>query len=156
MRRDEIQQSRPFASRAEEAFLDLQRTASVLLRDFTNELKAVAGDAPLTQSQYNVLRILRGVHPDAIPCGEIGDRLVTPGPDVTRLLDRLAEQGLIARERDTADRRIVKARITPAGLDLLARLDVPVQDFLARRLGHLSEEEQQALVHLLERARSAR
>ena len=145
----EIHQQKPFVSLEEEAFLGLQRTASLLLQSLGRELKG----HDLTPAQYNTLRILRGAGPDALTCGEIGDRLVSPGPDVTRLLDRLEQRGLVTRLRDAEDRRIVRARITEQGLDLLATLDEPVGRMLGRLLGNLGQERLRAFVSLLDEAR---
>ena len=145
----EIRQSKPFASLEEEAFLGLQRTASLLLQALGRELK----DQDLSPAQYNTLRILRGAEPEALTCGEIGERLVSPGPDVTRLLDRLEGRGLVLRVRDEEDRRVVRARITEQGIALLARLDGPVGESLHRILGHLGAERLQTLIGLLEQAR---
>lgn len=146
---EEIRQSRPFVSREEEAFLNLQRTANALLQSITRSLKSF----DLTPTQYNVLRILRGSHPETLTCGDIGDRMVTPDPDVTRLLDRLEKRGLVERARDTIDRRVVRAGITEEGLTLLSQLDSPVPDWLDALLGHLAEEELETLTRLLEKAR---
>jgi len=145
----EIRQQKPFVSLEEEAFLGLQRTASLLLQSLGRELKG----HDLTPAQYNTLRILRGAGPDALTCGEIGDRLVSPGPDVTRLLDRLEQRGLVTRLRDAEDRRIVRARITEQGLGLLDTLDEPVGRLLARLLGNLGQERLQTFVALLDEAR---
>ncbi|MEO6192227.1 MAG: MarR family transcriptional regulator [Thermoanaerobaculia bacterium] len=145
----EIRQQKPFVSLEEEAFLGLQRTASLLLQSLGRELKG----HDLTPAQYNTLRILRGAGPDALTCGEIGDRLVSPGPDVTRLLDRLEQRGLVTRLRDAEDRRIVRARITEQGLDLLDTLDEPVGRMLGRLLGNLGQERLQTFVALLDEAR---
>ncbi len=145
----EIQQDAPFISSEEELFLNLQRTAHLLTRSFG----AVLGAGQLTLPQYNVLRILRGSHPKALTCGEIAERLVTPGPDVTRLLDRLEKRGLAERSRDAADRRVVRSRITEQGLGRLAELDQPVASWLTEHLGHLEADEQTTLVRLLERSR---
>ncbi len=145
----EIHQQKPFVSLEEEAFLGLQRTASLLLQSLGRELKG----HDLTPAQYNTLRILRGAGPDALTCGEIGDRLVSPGPDVTRLLDRLEQRGLVTRLRDAEDRRIVRARITEQGLDLLATLDEPVGQMLGRLLGNLGQERLRTFVALLDEAR---
>lgn len=145
----EIRQTKPFVSLEEEAFLGLQRTASLLLQALGRELK----DQDLSPAQYNTLRILRGAEPEALTCGEIGDRLVSPGPDVTRLLDRLEGRGLVLRVRDEEDRRVVRARITEQGIALLARLDGPVGESLHRILGHLGAERLQTLIGLLEQAR---
>ena len=72
----------------------------------------------LSSNQYNVLRILRGA-PEGLPCGEIGSRMITRDPDITRLLDRLEKRGLISRCRETKDRRMVLTRISAEGLKLL-------------------------------------
>jgi DNA-binding MarR family transcriptional regulator len=151
----EIQQEKPFVSLEEEAFLGLQRTASLLIQALGRELKAY----DLTPAQYNTLRILRGAEPDALTCGgltcgEIGERLVSPGPDVTRLLDRLEQGGLVIRLRDAEDRRVVRARITEKGIELLGRLDEPVGEMLARLLGNLGPAKLRSLVSLLEQARA--
>jgi DNA-binding MarR family transcriptional regulator len=147
----EIHQEKPFTGLEEEAFLGLQRTASLLMQALGRELKG----HDLSPAQYNTLRILRGALPDALTCGEIGERLVSPGPDVTRLLDRLEQRGLVTRLRDAEDRRVVRARITPEGADLLARLDEPVDHTLRRLLGSLGRAKLQTLVELLEEARAA-
>jgi DNA-binding MarR family transcriptional regulator len=107
----------------------------------------------LSATQYNVLRILRG-SPEGLPCGEIGSRMITRDPDITRLLDRLEKRELISRCRETKDRRMVMARITPEGLKLLARLDAPVEESHRKQLGHLGRERLRALAELLQACRS--
>jgi DNA-binding MarR family transcriptional regulator len=134
----------------EAAFLDLLRTTDMLARGLVRILKT--GD--LSANQYNVLRILRG-SPTGLPCGEIASRMITRDPDITRLLDRLEKRGLILRRRETKDRRMVMARITPDGLKLLARLDEPVEETHRRQLGHLGRERLRALTQLLHAARAA-
>jgi DNA-binding MarR family transcriptional regulator len=146
----EIQQEKPFVSLEEEAFLALQRTASLLMQALGRELKA----HDLTPAQYNTLRILRGARPDSLTCGEIGDRLVSPGPDVTRLLDRLEQHGLVERLRDAEDRRVVRARITGKGLALATELDEPVGSVLSALLGPLGPRKLKTLLQLLEAARA--
>lgn len=133
----------------EAAFLDLLRTTDMLSRGLIPVLKT----EDLSATQYNVLRILRGA-PEGLPCGEIGSRMITRDPDVTRLLDRLEKRGLISRCRETRDRRTVVTRITPAGLKMLARLDKPVKAGHHRQLGHLGRERLSALIELLRAARS--
>jgi DNA-binding MarR family transcriptional regulator len=146
---EEIQQEKPFASPEEEAFLALQRTASLLLQALGRCLKGF----DLSPAQYNTLRILRGAGEEALTCGEIGERLVSPGPDVTRLLDRLEQRRLVTRLRDEEDRRIVRARITEQGVALLADLDEPVERTLGEVLGHLGKERLRTLSRLLAEAR---
>ena len=133
----------------EAAFLDLLRTCDLLSRGPAQVLKT----EDLSATQYNVLRILRG-SPEGLPCGEIASRMITRDPDITRLLDRLEKRELISRCRETKDRRMVMARITPGGLKLLARLDVPVQEAHRKQLGHLGRERLRALTELLYVART--
>jgi DNA-binding MarR family transcriptional regulator len=132
----------------EAAFLDLLRTTDMLSRGLVHVLRA----EDLSSTQYNVLRILRGA-PEGLPCGEIGNRMITRDPDITRLLDRLEKRALISRRRDTQDRRTVLTRITPDGLKTLARLDEPVQSAHRQLLGHLGRARLRALADLLRLAR---
>lgn len=150
--RREIRQTAAFQSAEEEAFLNLQRTTGILMQSFAQLLKAEV-EGGLSAAQYNVLRILRGAHPDALSCGEIGERMVTADPDVTRLVDRLVRRGLAARSRDQEDRRVVKVKITGPGLQLLAALDPVVNGWLEEQLGHLSKSGLEGLIRQLERLR---
>lgn len=138
----------------EAAFLEMVRTTDMLSRRLAPILKA----QDLSSNQYNVLRILRGAaqSPDSpgLPCGEIGNRMITRDPDITRLLDRLEKRALIARWRDSNDRRVVMARITPEGLALLARLDQPIQQAHRHQLGHLGPTRLKTLTSLLKASRS--
>jgi DNA-binding MarR family transcriptional regulator len=128
----------------EAAYLDLLRTTDMLSRQAVQVLKT----EDLSPTQYNVLRILRG-SPDGLTCGEIGNRMITRDPDITRLLDRLEKRNVISRCRETKDRRMVLTRIAPEGLELLARLDEPVQATHRRLLGHLGRQRLRDLVSLL-------
>ncbi len=132
----------------EMAYLELLRTADMLSRNLSDLLKT----EDLSSTQYNVLRILRGA-PDGLPCGEIGSRMITRDPDITRLLDRLEKRGLISRHRETKDRRMVMARITPDGIQLLSRMDEPVRAAHRAQLGHLGRERLKDLTELLQVAR---
>jgi DNA-binding MarR family transcriptional regulator len=131
------------------AFLALARTAATLGDDL-DRLLAPLG---LSQPQYNVLRILRGAGDDGLCRHEIRERLLSRMPDVTRLVDRLAEGGLVERVRGTADRRVVRTTITDAGRALLAQLDAPVAAAHAQQFGHLSADELGQLVALLDAVR---
>jgi len=133
----------------EVAFLDLLRTSDLLTRGAAHIIK----NEDLSPTQYNVLRILRGT-PEGLPSGEIAGRMITRDPDVTRLLDRLERRRLISRFRETADRRVVRARITPEGLKLLSRLDEPVREIHRKQLGHLGRDRLSALAELLAAARA--
>lgn len=148
--RDEIQQKKPFSSLGVEAFLNLQRTSAGLLQAHASFLKSWG----LTPTQYNVLRILRGAHPDTLACREVGNRMVTPVPDVTRLLDRLEARSLVRRGRHEQDRRVVRVGITDTGLEALAELDEPLTGWVEEYLGHMDDERLARLAELLEELRS--
>lgn len=105
----ELKQNKPFKAPEEELYLSLLRTADLLTRGVVHLLK----DEGLTLTQYNALRILRGAGPEGLPCGEIGQRLVTRDPDITRLLDRLENQGLVTRHRHPQDRQSSLQRARP-------------------------------------------
>lgn len=141
---------KPAACPEEAVFVDLIRTADILTRGPAEILK----QHQLSSNQYNVLRILRGA-PEGLLCGEIGDRMISRDPDITRLLDRLEKRGLIGRCREDPDRRKILVRITPAGLALLASLHRPVCEMHRRQLGHLSPTQLRQLSRLLHTARRA-
>lgn len=138
----------PIASPQERGYLALLRTADRLEGKMAEWLKPHG----LSPTQYNALRILRGAGPDGLPCTEVGARMISRDSDITRLVDRLEKRGLVARSRGKKDRRVVRASITRAGLDVLRRLDQPVSEFVRGLMGNLSERSLQELVQLLEEA----
>ncbi len=146
----EIKQRKPFGSLEEEANIALMRTADVL----ASRAFALFKTHGISPTQYNVLRILRGAGAGGRRCSEIGERMITRDPDITRLLDRMEKSGLIARTRGKEDRRVVVARITPPGLDLLHELDRPVAELNKRLLGHMGERKLRSLLALLNQARN--
>lgn len=149
----ELHQTKPFASLEVEAALSIVRTAALINSEITETLRPHG----LTPAQYNVLRILRGAHEEGGLCRfEISDRLVTPGPDVTRLLDRLEAEGLVSRSRDPEDLRRKQAQVTLQGLDLLGRLDEEIEVLHRRQLGHIEEERLRGLTAVLAEAREER
>ena len=147
--REEIQQQKPFESLEQEAVLNVLRTADVLLQ----RIAAVLKPFRLSHSQYNVLRILRGAGPEGLACREIGRRMITRDPDITRLLDRLEARGLLTRTRDQQDRRVITARITSEGRSLVGALDQPIAEADCQPLRHLGERRLRTLIRLLELAR---
>jgi DNA-binding MarR family transcriptional regulator len=134
---------------AEEAFVAVLRTADRLQWKAAEMLKPHG----LSPTQYNALRILRGAGPEGLACSEVGERMINHDPDITRLLNRLERSGLIQRSREPKDRRVIKTRITAAGLDLLKGLNRVVAEFHRQLLGHLGQERLESLVRLLEAAR---
>jgi len=147
--RNEIRQKRPFDSLEQASYLNVQRTANLLVQGMADVLKP----AGLTPTQYNVLRILRGAKAP-LTCGQVGERMITRDPDVTRILDRMERQGLVRRTRTAEDRRVVVTEITAKGRDALARLDEPVARLHAAQLGHMGEKKLRTLSSLLEEARA--
>jgi DNA-binding MarR family transcriptional regulator len=147
----EIQQTRPFELVEEEAMLNIVRTAEVLQRAIADFLNGFG----LSSVQYNVLRILRGAGPAGATCSQIGKRMLTHDPDITRLLDRMEARGLIARARDGADRRAVITRITETGLALVGEIDQPLKTLFQTRLGKVGREELASLTSQLEKVREA-
>ena len=146
----EIQQRQPFRSRAHEAVVGLLRTTDVLRRQFE---KFVAPYG-ITLQQYNVLRILRGAGEEGLPTLSIAERMIEETPGITRLLDRLEAKGLVWRKRCPEDRRQVLCYLTPAGLDLVNRLDEPVHEADQTVLANLSPEQQETLCRLLDAIRA--
>jgi DNA-binding MarR family transcriptional regulator len=147
--KQEIAQELPFASVEEEALLNLLRTSDCLERAFHLRTRAWG----LSSTQYNVLRILRGAHPDGLTCSAIGSRMITAEPDTTRLLGRLKTLKLVSQQRDGKDRRVVWTLISEAGLVLLRQMDPVIRTLPGELLGHLKNKELAELIRLLELAR---
>jgi DNA-binding MarR family transcriptional regulator len=145
----------PFESPEQEAYLGLARTAAILAGPFHALFRAHR----LTEASYNTLRILRGHHlagdAHGVRASSIGCEMVVRVPDVTRLVDRLADMGLAERHACPNDKRVVYVRITRKGLRLLEKLDEPVRDLHRRTLGHLPRSDLAELNRLLARAREA-
>lgn len=149
--RKEIKQSRSFDSAEQEAYLNLQRTAGAIAGQFDRMFRS----QKLSQPLYNVLRILRGQQGKGLPSSQIGERMVTREPDVTRLVDKLVSMNLAQRDRSESDRRIVLISITPTGFEMLSRLEAPIIELHRRTLGHLSASELKNLNRLLVKARQS-
>jgi DNA-binding MarR family transcriptional regulator len=147
----EIRQTKPFRSLQEQLVINLMRTTRAVEESWVQYLKRAEG---ISQSQYNILRILRGARPHAVKISEIADRMITRDPDVTRLVDRLIKQGLVRRERDTEDRRVVLVEITAAGLAMLARLDAPAGEYTEGAMAGLTQAELKTLDSLLNEVRA--
>ena len=144
-----VTSSQRFDSLEQETYLNLWQTYDrlKLLED------EVFGTVGLSAQQYNTLRLLRSVHPDAMPTLTLGGRLISRAPDMTRLLDRLEKRGLLSRERRPENRRVVAVRITSAGTKLLEEIHRSVQECHQRQLGHMSKTQLQELTELLKQAR---
>ena len=142
---EEIQQSRPFRSRSQEATIALMRTASVVSRRFAR----VVEPHGLSLAQYNVLRILRGAGDAGLPTLAIRDRMIDEGSTVTRLLDKLEKALLVTRDRSRPDRRQVLCTITEQGEALLALLDPQIDAADLTAMAMLTPEQLDALLSIL-------
>jgi DNA-binding MarR family transcriptional regulator len=145
-----VARRRRFDSPQQEAFLALWRTYD-RLRAFEDELFA---RFDLTPQQYNALRLLRAAHPEPLPTLALAERLVSRAPDITRLLDKLEERGLIARVRPPENRRSVLVSIAEPGRALIEEIAGPVRACHQKQLGHLSAGDLAKLVALLKAARA--
>ena len=145
----EIKQNKPFRSRRQEAVLAIVRTADVLKRRWR-----VAEEFGVTGQQYNVLRILRGAHPEPLPTMEIASRMIENTPGITGLLDRLEEKGMVQRARDADDRRCSRCSITAKGMKLLAEMDEPINQSEEAALSILDGKDVDRLIDILEQVRA--
>jgi DNA-binding MarR family transcriptional regulator len=147
----EIRQGKPFRSKGQEVVVALLRTADLVRRVVGRTLEP----HDITLQQYNVLRILRGAGEQGLPTLEIGERMIEQAPGVTRLLDRLEAKALVRRERCAQDRRQVLCWLTPSGLELVERLDEPVDSADAQAVAMLTPEEQDRLLRMLDAIRTS-
>ncbi len=104
----------------------------------------------ITGGQYNVLCILKGVHPEGHPRREIARRLMDRAPDVTRLIDRLEREDLVERARSTSDQRLSITRITRKGLRLIEKLRPEIQADLRDLATRLSDRDAAELSRICE------
>lgn len=142
-----LKQTKVIDDPAMESMLNVMVAASHL-NDCNERVAAAFG---ITRSQYNVLRILRGVYPEGHSRQEITRRMVERSPDVTRLIDRLEQSGYVERERTDIDRRLSIARITGKGLELLTIMD-PAFNEVLRGIGErLTEADMRELSRLCEK-----
>ena len=148
--RDDLRQRKPFRSLREETLISIARTEAIS----REHLERVLAPHGLSMTQYNVLRILRGAGSNGLCRNEIGQRLISRMPDVSRLLDRMETAGFVSRVRSTEDRRLVNTTLTARGRALVDGLDADVAEAQEKQLGHMTEDQLRTLVDLLSRARS--
>jgi DNA-binding MarR family transcriptional regulator len=148
--RDEIKQTRPFASAADEAVVTLLGTADRVRA----ALSAVVEAHGITLQQYNVLRILRGAGEEGLPTLDIASRMIEHSPGVTRLLDRLEARRLVRRVRCPEDRRQILCYATASARRLLAGLDGAVAEAGRLLMGRLDPTLTAELVRLLDVVRA--
>jgi DNA-binding MarR family transcriptional regulator len=145
-----LKQTRPFVSLEQEVYLSLLRTTSELSHAVDQFFRPFG----ITSSQYNVLRILRGAGADGLCRNEISERMVTATPDMSRLLDRMEKAGWVTRERAEDDRRQVSTYIMKSGMELLAKLETPTNDFVMRLFAGAAASDLKTVLKVNDRIRT--
>ena len=141
----DLKQKKPFRSLQQEAYLSVVRTSTAL----TDAMEELVKSRGISATQYNVLRILRGSDVEGLCRNALRDRMLTRMPDMTRLLDRMEEAGLVVRVREGEDRRMVMTRITAKGRGLLDDLDAPVMALHRKQMAGLTDAQLRSLSDLL-------
>ena len=136
-----------FSSVEQEALLNLFIASNYL----HTKLDSICWSFKITLAQFNVLRILKGAHPNGYPRGEIMRRMVESAPDVTRLIDRLIKEDLVERYESKEDRRLSLARITKKGINLLSKINPEVDKFISEYSSPLSKTEKEMLSNICEK-----
>jgi DNA-binding MarR family transcriptional regulator len=136
-----------FSSIEQEGLLNLFIASNYL----HSKLDSICNGYQITIAQFNVLRILKGAHPEGYPRGEIIRRMVEPAPDVTRLIDRLITEGLVERYESKEDRRLSLARITKKGINLLTKINPDVDKFILDYSSTLTKTEKEMLSNICEK-----
>jgi len=144
-----VEKSIGFDSSEQRVFLHLWRTYD-LFKAIEDTCLSKFG---VTPQQYTALRVLKAAYPDGVQTMQLGQRMISRGPDMTRMLDRLESMKLINRARGKENRRAVEAVITPTGLTLLETMATEIVAMHQHQLGHLSSNQQTQLVRLLRLAR---
>lgn len=146
----ELGKREPFSSPRQEAFINLMRTYDQLATQFAQLFKHYG----VSDSQYNVLRILRG-EGKPMQIYQIAERLIYAQADISRLIERLHATKMIHRERCGEDRRVVWISLTDKARKQLEKLDLPLQELHESQFSELSDRELRILNDLLFRARKA-
>ena len=137
-----------FSSEYSKAIINIMYTNSWLHQQHAGLFKEYG----LTTPQFNILRILRGQHPDPATVNLLIDRMLDKSSNASRIVDRLEQKGLVTRKQCKDDRRAVDVFISEEGLELLAELDGKLKSF-ENDLRNISEEEAQKLNVLLDKLR---
>ena len=123
-----------------------------LARCYTTYSKSVANKVQeygLTTPQFGIIEALYHLGP--LSLGQLADKLLVTGGNVTYVMDRLEAQGLVVRERSPQDRRIIQAKLTPDGRELIREVFPGHGAFIEDLASHLDGDEQEALRSLLKK-----
>lgn len=145
---DEIRQKK-FASEYQKLHVNVLFTAAWLSQCTMKVLKPYG----ISQQQFNILRILRGMHPEPATIKLLTERMIDKMSNASRLVEKLVQKGLAIRTESDLDRRRVDVQITPKGLELLQKASAAVDDRVHSDIQNLSTEEAAQLNELLDRMR---
>ena len=145
---DEVKIVVPFENDREKVVLNLAYTYSIFLERTLSILHAF----DINDQHFNILKTLNEQHPEPIPVGEIKRLLLNKRGDLTRLLDKLCTMGLITRDVDSEDRRVVLVAISDKGRAQVREMDAKLLTQRESRI-KLSEEEAKQLNGLLDKLR---
>ena len=150
MKIEEAIQQKKFISEHQKAHLNILFTAPW----FNQRTTAVLKPYGLTWQQFNILRILRGRHPEPATVKLLTERMIDKMSNASRLVDKLLSKGLVQRCTSEEDRRRVDVSITEEGLNLLARASDDLERGLNFEEGKLNDAEAETLNGLLDKMRS--
>ena len=148
MKLEEAIKSTKFIDAKHKATLNLLYTSYWLKNHFSVAIKGKG----LTMEQYNVLRILKGKHPQQMCVKDIGSRMIEKNSNVPRILERLIIKKLVKKTISDEDRRETLIALTPKGVDLLDETLIVIDKLNAGIMG-LDEQESEQLNTLLEKMR---
>ena len=118
------------------------------------KIKSFLAKEDITHQQYNILRILRGAHPEPLSTLQIRERMLDKMSDTSRLVDRLVLKELVNKSTCSKDKRLVDVVISEKGQELLRKLDAQSEEMDLRMMGGVSEEEAENLSFLLDKLRN--
>lgn len=148
MKLEQAIQSSKFKNEVQKAGLNIMYTAWWLKTLSCKELK----DFGLTHEQYNVLRILKGKHPEQMCVKDIAGRMMEKNSNVPRILDRLVEKKLAKRTQGTADARQTVLSLTQAGINMLESSTIKLDGIMKQSIA-MSNDDAATLNTLLEKFR---
>ena len=138
-----------FADETHKATINLLYTTYWLKNNFSLAIKELG----LTLEQFNVLRILKGKHPESLCVKDIAERIIEKNFNVPRIIDRLVAKDYVVRKPSLADKRETIISLTQKGLEILLEANEVMKENSARNIG-ITNDEAVLLNELLEKMRS--
>ncbi len=145
----EINQTKSFGDIRIKAFINVVFTYNFLLKE--NKFLQKKFDSSI--QQFNVLKIIKGKHPEPINPGKIKEVMFEKAPDLTRLIDRLVKKGLVKRWKSEDNRRQININLTEKGLELVEEMAPQVANHFMEKFSNLNDEEAEQLSNLLDKIR---